>query len=117
MHRAVYTPTMAARLNSRSLPRQEESPYRRQHAIGRLDEDGVLQPVEDDEFGAWHRLGDQPIEPRIAAAIQLTSQHLRGRRDLVQPRAHFGFRVDIEYVEKDIGGGIDNPLLSAVDVI
>ena len=46
------------------LPRQQEPPHLRQHPLGRLDENGVFQPVQYDQF--------RPRQCRIAATTPLT---------------------------------------------
>ncbi len=54
---------------------QEKIAHRGSDVIGRLDQDGMLQSVEDDELGIRQGVGDEPVEARIASAVDLAGEH------------------------------------------
>ena len=54
---------------------QEKIAHRGSDVIGRLDQDGMLQSVEDDELGIRQSVGDEPVEARIASAVDLAGEH------------------------------------------
>ena len=47
-----------------------------------LQQDRVLQPLHHDQFRIRQGFGDLLVEPRWAAAVELTRQHQRWRQGL-----------------------------------
>ena len=88
-----------------------------QDTVRRLDEYCVLEAIKDHQFGIGHGLGDLSVEARIAAAIEFAGKHHGGGGDLMQPRAHLGFGIDVEDVEENVGRRIHDLALAPRDHI
>ena len=95
----------ATRLRSSSVAQQKIADVGRD-SLGRLDQDGVLEPFQDDELGVRKCIGNEPIEPRVAPPVKLARQYQGRCRNTVEPGSHFGLGVDAEDIHEHVGGGV-----------
>ena len=69
IHRMISRwPDLRLRCDGASAMPQEKIAYRGSDALRRLDQDGMLQPVENDEVGIGQRVGHEPVERHPSAA-------------------------------------------------